>query len=106
MTRDELLTLCDRYVQGSRRLDDAAQPASLPDPARTIVHCFRDAEISAAEMQSLLAYVCQAADEDDSWHDADRFWDDDDAVGRLENPGECLAWETDDDEPVSMRRPR
>lgn len=107
MTRDELLTLCDRYVQGGHAADDECRAAGLPDPADTIVHCFREAEISAAEMQSLLAYICQDRDEDQAWHEADRFWDDDDAVGRLENPGECIAWETDDDEPASsFRRPR
>lgn len=105
MTRDELLTLCDEYVQGSPKGCNASESVGPPDPARTIVHCFREAEISAAEMQSLLAYVCQHGD-DDAWHEADRFWEDDDAVGRLENPGECLAWETDDDEPVAMRWPR
>ena len=103
MTRDELLTLCDRYVQSS---DSGDEPGRLPDPAATIVHCFRDAEISAAEMQSLLAYVCQHEAEENGWHEADRFWEDDDAVGRLENPGECIAWDTDDDEPVAIRRPR
>lgn len=105
MTRDELLTLCDRYVQGGQGGGVGEEVNRLPDPAETIVHCFRDAEISAAEMQSLLAYVCQHKDDDGSWHDADRFWEDDDAIGRLENPGECIAWETDD-EPIGMRRPR
>jgi len=107
MTRDELLTFCDRYVQGDHRERQPADATRLPDPTKTIVHCFRDAEISAAEMQSLLAYVCQHAEEDDAWHEADRFCDDDDAVGRLENPGACFAWDSDDEDWTSqVRRPR
>jgi hypothetical protein len=102
MTRDELLAICDRYVQGS---ESGEKVSRLPDPSKTIVHCFRDAEISAAEMQSLLAYVCQHEADENGWHEADRFWEDDDAVGRLENPGEGIVWETDD-EPVAIRWPR
>jgi hypothetical protein len=104
MTRDELLTLCDRYVQDGDEAVAAGQTLGIPDPSETIIHCFRDAEISAAEMQSLLAYVC-LNDRDNEWVDADGFCDGADGVGRLENPGEGLIWECDDD-PGSFRRPR
>ena len=72
MTRDELLTLCDQYVQDGEQAASAGNRAGVPDPTDTIIHCFRDAEISAAEMQSLLAYVCQF-ERDDQWAEADGF---------------------------------
>jgi hypothetical protein len=106
MTRDELLTLCDRYVQDGDESDANGRTPGLPNPTETIIHCFRDAEISAAEMQSLLAYVCQY-DREGEWGDADGFCEGSDGVGRLENPGEGIVWECDDDDDAgSLRRPR
>lgn len=106
MTRDELLTLCDRYVEnGDEAVTEGASP-NIPDPTTTIIHCFRDAEISAAEMQSLLAYVCQY-ERDDGWCDDDGFCEGSDGVGRLENPGEGIIWECDDEDDTSpLRQPR
>ena len=105
MTRDELLTLCDRYVQDGEQAASAGTRAGVPDPTDTIIHCFRDAEISAAEMQSLLAYVCQF-ERDDEWAEADGFCDGADGVGRLENPGEGIVWDSDEDDADGFRRPR
>ena len=104
MTRDELLTLCDQYVETGDEAVTEGVSIGMPNPTETIIHCFRDAEISAAEMQSLLAYVCQY-ERDDCWGDADGFCDGADGVGRLENPGEGIVWECDDDD-SSLRRPR
>jgi hypothetical protein len=65
MVREDLLSLCESYV---RSREDSALPRLVPavDPAPEIVRSFRLAEISASEMQALLAYVDDSEDEDDS----------------------------------------
>ena len=109
MTREELLILCDDYVHDETISPDTSQMDRMsPAPTTSIIHCFREAEISAAEMQSLLAYVCQHQNDELDWSDADRFCDASDGVGRLENPGNAASWTTDGDRGNSMskRRPR
>ena len=109
MTREELLTLCDDYVHDETiSLDISEINRTSPAPTTSIIHCFREAEISAAEMQSLLAYVCQHQNDELDWSDADRLCDASDGVGRLENPGNAASWTTDEDHgsPISNRRPR
>ncbi|MBT3211466.1 MAG: hypothetical protein HOK57_12240 [Planctomycetaceae bacterium] len=109
MTREELLILCDDYVQdGSILLNTSEIDRMSPAPTTSIIHCFRDAEISAAEMQSLLAYVCQHQNDEFDWSDADQFCDASDGVGRLENPGNAASWTTDRGRgnSISNRRPR
>ena len=89
-------------LAAERELEHVGETSGCSDHDHDLIH-----ELSR-RLDSLWRYdqyVCQHGD-DDAWHEADRFWEDDDAVGRLENPGECLAWETDDDEPVAMRWPR
>ena len=65
MVREDLVSLCEHYV---RSRDEAVAPPLAPvvDPASEIVRSFRLAEISANEMQALLAYVDDSEDEDDS----------------------------------------
>ena len=108
MTRDELFNLCDHYVDATKtQLENDIIERCSPAPTTTIIHCFREAEISAAEMQSLLAYVCQNQNDDLDWSDADQFCDCSDGVGRLENPGNNNSWATDDDSiSITNRRPR
>jgi len=96
MTRDELFTLCDHYVHDDTETTEADDTnRCCPDPTTTIIHCFREAEISAAEMQSLLAYVCQ-------------FCDGSDGIGRLGNPGDSTSWATAESniDSIANRRPR
>ena len=108
MTRDELFNLCDHYVDATKtQLENEGTERCSPAPTTTIIHCFREAEISAAEMQSLLAYVCQNQNDDLDWSDADQFCDCSDGVGRLETPGNNNSWATDDDSiSITNRRPR
>ena len=109
MTRDELFNFCDSYVyEETQAVEAGSTDRSSPDPTTTIIHCFRDAEISAAEMQSLLAYVCQNINDDLDWVDADRFCDGSDGVGRLENPGNTVPWTVTEgkDDSIASRRPR
>ena len=56
MERDELLTLCDRYVRGRC---SGGQP-----PVHLIVTSYRLGEISESEKNSLLAYVSDPEEED------------------------------------------
>ena len=109
MTREELLTLCDNYVhdETTPSCSDGFDQDSLA-PTTSIIHCFREAEISAAEMQSLLAYVCQYQNDELDWSDADRFCDGSDGVGRLENTKNTVSWMTDRgcENPIKSRRPR
>ena len=65
MVREDLVSLCENYV---RSRDEAVALRLTPaaDPAPEIVRSFRLAEISASEMQALLAYVDDSEDEDDS----------------------------------------
>ena len=109
MTRDELFTLCDHYVHDETETIEADNAdRCCPDPTTTIIHCFREAEISAAEMQSLLAYVCQNQNDDLDWSDADQFCDGSDGVGRLGNPGNTISWATakSSNDSIANRRPR
>ncbi len=114
MTRDELFTLCDHYVHDDYVHDDTETIGAddtnrcCPDPTTTIIHCFREAEISAAEMQSLLAYVCQNQNDDLDWSDADQFCDGSDGIGRLGNPGDSTSWATAESniDSIANRRPR
>ena len=109
MTREELLILCDDYVHDETiSLDTSEADRMSPAPTTSIIHCFREAEISAAEMQSLLAYVCQHQNDELDWSDADRFCDASDGVGRLENTKNTASWMTDGgcENPIKSRRPR
>ena len=110
MTRDELFTLCDNYVHDETETTISADNGDrcCPDPTTTIIHCFREAEISAAEMQSLLAYVCHNQNDDLDWCDADQFCDGSDGIGRLGNPGNWTSWPTAESNlgSISNRRPR
>ena len=65
MVREDLLSLCENYVR-SRDEADSQRPVQSVDPAPEIVRSFRLAEISASEMQALLAYVDDSEDEEDS----------------------------------------
>ena len=65
MVREDLVSLCETYVR-CRHEATAQQPAPTADPTPEIVRSFRLAEISESEMQSLLAYVDDSEDEDDS----------------------------------------
>ena len=65
MVREDLVSLCENYVR-SRDEAVALRLAPAVDPAPEIVRSFRLAEISASEMQALLAYVDDSEDEDDS----------------------------------------
>lgn len=106
MTRDELFNLCDHYVHATKtQIENDSTERCSPAPTTTIIHCFREAEISAAEMQSLLAYVCQNQNDDLDWSDADQFCDCSDGVGRLGNPGNSTYWSTNDVS-IANRRPR
>lgn len=109
MTRDELFTLCDNYVHDeAETIGTNSADRCCPDPTTTIIHCFREAEISAAEMQSLLAYVCQNQNDDLDWSDADQFCDGSDGIGRLGNPGNSTSWPTAKSnlDSIANRRPR
>jgi uncharacterized Ntn-hydrolase superfamily protein len=64
MVREDLVSLCENYVR-SRDEAVALRLAPAADPAPEIVRSFRLAEISASEMQALLAYVDDSEDEDD-----------------------------------------
>jgi len=62
MVREDLVSLCERYVQSR---DTAGPEGGMPHaPAQEIVRSFRLAEISASEMQALLAYIDDSEDED------------------------------------------
>ena len=65
MVREDLVSLCESYVR-SREDSAILRLAPAVDPAPEIVRSFRLAEISASEMQALLAYVDDSEDEDDS----------------------------------------
>jgi hypothetical protein len=65
MVREELVSLCEKYVR-YRDETAAALPQPPADPALEIVRSFQLAEISESEMQSLLAYIDDSDDEAES----------------------------------------
>ena len=72
MTREDLLSLCDRFT--SRRRDIMTGRLSVTvvdqadDPSPEIVRSFRQAEISESEKNALLSLVCEE-DEDPGFCD-------------------------------------
>ncbi|NCY02171.1 MAG: hypothetical protein EBX36_04500 [Planctomycetia bacterium] len=62
MVREDLVSLCERYVRHRDAAATGGGPAHAP--AEEIVRSFRLAEISASEMQALLAYIDDSEDDD------------------------------------------
>ena len=72
MEREDLLSLCQQYVQ-QRSLLDTPITIGEPDPASEIVCSFRHGDISESEKNSLLVYVANSqtdALETHQWRDA------------------------------------
>ena len=72
MEREDLLSLCQQYVQ-QRSLLGIPIPIGEPDPASEIVCSFRHGDISESEKNSLLVYVANSqtdALETHQWRDA------------------------------------
>lgn len=99
MVREDLVSLCDRYV---RSRDEAAsqRPVGVVDPIPEIVRSFRLAEISESEMQALLAYV------DDSEEEDDFLADEMEAAGINLHVCDVLESSSDDDDDWQPGRPR
>jgi len=66
MTRDDLLSLCDRFTSHRRHIMTGRLSVEvidpIDDPSPEIVRSFRQAEISESEKNALLSLVC---DEDE-----------------------------------------
>lgn len=66
MTRDDLLSLCDRFTSHRRQIMTGRISVEvidpIDDPSPEIVRSFRQAEISESEKNALLSLVC---DEDE-----------------------------------------
>jgi hypothetical protein len=58
MTRDDLLSLCDRFTSRRREVMTGKLSVSIIDPSPEIVRSFRQAEISESEKNALLSLVC------------------------------------------------
>ncbi|PHY00015.1 MAG: hypothetical protein CK530_11690 [Planctomycetaceae bacterium] len=72
MEREDLLSLCQQYVQ-QRSLLGIPILISEPDPASEIVYSFRHGDISESEKNSLLVYVTNSQNdalETHQWRDA------------------------------------
>lgn len=97
MVREELFSLCERFVR-SRDTDVGGADVPARDPAAEILRSYRLAEISESEMEALLAYVGDP-DEEDCCQTAGTIDD------TLEVAGPT-GWHDDDDEPMTQRLPR
>ena len=97
MVREELFSLCERFVR-SRDMDGGGADLPHRDPAAEILRSYRLAEISESEMEALLAYVGDP-DEEDCCQTAG-------IVDDTFEVGGPAGWPDDDDEPVPPRAPR